>query len=67
MSNHAFQQRVINEQSDLNVKIMNLSKFIDGPIFVTLDSGEQERLRTQLKHMNAYNNVLKQRMESFNV
>lgn len=63
----AYQQRVVDEQSDLEGKVMALSQFIDGPIFVRLDPAEQERLRSQLDHMSAYNRVLERRIGAFNV
>lgn len=57
-----FQQRVVNEKAELDVKAQKLSAFIGGSVYETLDGQEQERLKQQLTHMTRYSDVLRQRI-----
>lgn len=57
-----FQQRVVNEKAELDVKLQKLGAFIGGGIYETLDGDEQERLKQQLTHMTRYSEVLGQRI-----
>ena len=59
------QQRVVDEKKELDVKLEKLSAFIQGPIFQTLKSDEQERLTRQIKLMDQYSGVLAERIEAF--
>jgi hypothetical protein len=59
------QQRVVDEKKELDVKLEKLSAFIQGPIFQTLKSDEQERLTRQSKLMDQYSGVLAERIEAF--
>ena len=60
------QKRVIEEQSELDIKCKNLKVFIDtNPIFNSLPKEEQVRLSSQLKAMEDYNNILKERIDNF--
>jgi len=60
------QQRVIDEKTELFDKIEKLEAFIKtNPIFGQMELQDQQLLEEQLKHMNAYWNVLRQRVESF--
>ena len=60
-----FQERVIDEQMDLDMKINRLREFISGETFPGLPEREQDRLREQLHYMLGYNTVLTQRIEAF--
>ena len=60
------QKRVIEEQAELDIKCKNLKVFIDtNPIFTSLHKEEQVRLSSQLKAMEDYNNILKERIDNF--
>ena len=59
------QERVINEQMELEDKVEHLQTFIRGDVFPNLPEREQDRLREQLHYMLGYNTVLKQRIEAF--
>jgi len=59
------QQRVVTEREELEDKISKLTSFTDTAIFASLDENEQERLTRQLSHMNAYSDVLAERIENF--
>ena len=60
------QKRVIEEQAELDIKYKNLKVFIDtNPIFNSLPQEEQVRLSSQLKAMEDYNNILKERIDNF--
>ena len=61
------QKRVIEEQVELETKYTNLKIFItNNPIFKSLNEEEQLRLSSQLKVMEEYNNILKERINNFN-
>lgn len=60
-----FQQRVVTERGDLDDKIQKLSKFLDTNTFYNLHLAEQRRLENQLTHMNAYREVLDERIAAF--
>ena len=53
-----FKTRLHDEKAELSTKIEKLSSFIDGDIFKTLDSHNQDLLKTQLHIMRSYENVL---------
>lgn len=60
------QQRVIKEKAELDEKADALSKFIGfSPIFETLDSDEQERLKEQNDVMWKYSEILGARIANF--
>ncbi len=63
-----FQQRVINEQTELSAKMAALNNFILGignPAFKTLDNDEKWDLRSQLDAMWTYYDVLERRITRF--
>ncbi len=62
------QQRVVNELSELENKIRKLTDFIlsDKFIDVVADPEERNRLITQNSIMNAYANILQERIDNFN-
>jgi hypothetical protein len=60
------QQRVVDEKSELDTKILALEKFIAGsPIFTGLPDAEKERLVRQASCMNEYSGILGERIEAF--
>lgn len=60
------QQRVVDEKTELDKKAKALSDFIGlNPIFETIDSAEQERLKRQNDIMWQYSEVLGERIEAF--
>ena len=60
------QQRVVDEKSELDKKAMALSNFIAlSPVFATLDSVEQERLKEQNDVMWKYSEILGARIAAF--
>lgn len=60
-----YQQRVIEERSDLLLKLSALRAFLVGDIFKALPVDEQERLNLQAEIMQAYANVLMDRIDHF--
>ncbi len=63
----AYQQRVIAEAKDLDTRRLALAEFIQGPVFGTLDIGEQARLKLQFQMMTGYAIVLHDRIANFPV
>lgn len=62
------QQRVVDEKTDLDNKIVALQKFIkDSPLFDTLDTSEQWRLTTQSHIMTQYSAILCARIDNFKI
>jgi hypothetical protein len=61
------QQRVVDEKSELDVKIVALTAFIYGnPLHAGLDMDEQDRLAAQLSVMAEYSDILAARIYNFN-
>lgn len=62
-----FQQRVIDEKTDLDAKIEKLTEFTDATnhLFTTLPEDEQVRLGRQLAIMTDYSKVLGERISFF--
>jgi hypothetical protein len=60
-----FQQRVVDEKRELDEKSEKLLAFINGKIFQSLTSAEQERMHRQWQYMNGYSGVLGERIEAF--
>lgn len=61
-----FQQRVIDEKTDLDNKLSALGNFIDtNPIFDALPADERERLRAQYAVMRVYSEILGRRITAF--
>lgn len=67
LESHApHQDRVIEETSELLVKIKALKAFIESnPFFETIDLKEKCRLKLQLVTMQGYYSVLTERIENF--
>lgn len=60
------QQRVVDEKTELDKKATALSQFIgNSPIFGTLDTAEQERLKEQNDVMWQYSEILGARIAVF--
>lgn len=60
------QQRVVDEKAELDTKAKALSEFIsNSPIFETLDSDEQGRMKEQCEIMWQYSEILGQRIAAF--
>lgn len=61
-----YQQRVVNEKTELDAKAKALSDFINySDVFPTLDSAEKERLKDQCVIMWQYSEILGQRIAAF--
>lgn len=61
-----FQQRVVDEKTDLDAKHTALDAFIGaGTTFLTLDGAEQTRLVEQRYYMSKYSEVLGRRIAAF--
>jgi len=60
-----YQQRVVNEKSELDRKLYLLIVFLDGETFKTLPSEEQERMQRQLVVMKEYSKILNERIAAF--
>lgn len=60
------QQRVVDEKTELDMKATALSQFIGhSPVFETLDTAEQERLKQQNDVMWQYSEILGERIAAF--
>ena len=60
-----FQQRMIDEKKELDIKIVSLKDFIDTDKFINLYIVERRRLTYQLRIMRAYSGVLDDRIKAF--
>jgi len=60
-----FKIRVIEERKSLDEKRVKLAVFMDGDLFKSLPSDEQDRLRRQLDVMDAYSQILCERISEF--
>jgi hypothetical protein len=60
-----YQQRVITEQDELDIKMLALSKFFDTKFFLDLPDVEQSLLRKQYGYMQRYSSVLSERISNF--
>lgn len=60
-----FQSRVIDEHSELTLKINALRAFTVGDVFKSLDSVDKEWLLRQLDTMSAYQHILEKRISRF--
>lgn len=59
------QQRVVDEQADLNEKLIKLEAFTDTPLFASLPEAERGRLMAQHGAMFAYFTILAERIAAF--
>jgi hypothetical protein len=58
-----FLWRLLDEQEELLEKFDKLHSFIASDNFKSVSEKQQRLLKKQLKHMNAYNNTLLERLE----
>lgn len=61
-----FQQRVIAEKADLDLKLSSLTNFFRMVDFNSLDEEEQSRMIEQSVAMNDYSRILGERIAAFN-
>jgi hypothetical protein len=60
-----YQQRVVDEKSDLDEKRGALDMFFGSPVFAGIDHEEQLRMRHQAVHMHIYSTILGDRIAAF--
>lgn len=60
-----FQQRVVDEKTELDEKISKLVIFMGGSIWPSLDEDERSRLIIQLDYMTGYQGILGTRIAAF--
>ncbi|BAQ22950.1 hypothetical protein AU156_gp152 [Edwardsiella phage PEi20] len=60
-----FQSRVVDEHSELSLKINALRAFTVGAVFKTLEDIDKELLLRQLDTMSAYQHILEKRIARF--
>lgn len=66
MSQPPYQQRVVEEKSELDEKLEKLRDFIfHNPVFRTLPSRDRHLLVRQQAAMAVYSRVLRERIETF--
>ena len=60
-----FQQRVVDEKQELDLKLNALRGFLYSTIFNGLPTAEQARLLVQEYIMTSYSNILSERIKAF--
>lgn len=60
-----YQQRAIDEKTELDERIEKLNKFLATGTFAELPQDEQDRMQRQAKYMRRYSEILGQRIEAF--
>lgn len=60
-----YQQRVLDEKVELDLKLERLETFLKGEKFKTLDGAEKDRMQRQAAIMRAYSSLLKERIDAF--
>lgn len=60
-----YQQRVLDEKSELDIKINALRNFFSNPIYSTMSQQDQDLLQQQLLAMETYSQVLGLRIARF--
>ena len=60
-----YQQKVVDEKTELDEKRTKLDAFFDNPIFLQLPQDEQNRLRRQDAVMKEYSGILGDRITAF--
>lgn len=61
-----YQQRVLEEHTALDTKMVSLAKFFETEWFIDLPDNEQSLLRKQYGYMQRYAGVLCERIKNFN-
>lgn len=59
------EKRVVDECTELEVKIDKLIEFMHGDFYPTLPAIDQGLLMVQIRNMQSYANVLRDRIERF--
>lgn len=59
----AHQQRVVDEKTELDVKLKKLSDFLETDKFKSLDEKERYLLKRQHEYMSNYSDILEERIE----
>jgi hypothetical protein len=59
------QQRVVSEKTELDERLNKLLAFTSTPIYLTLPKPDRDLLLEQAGYMQAYSNVLGQRIAAF--
>lgn len=60
---NTFLERMELEEQELNFKILNIRNFLESDTFKNLSDGNKYLLKTQLKAMEEYSNILRTRVE----
>lgn len=61
-----FKERVLAENAEVATRFAKLADFIDtSPVFTGLPEAEKVRMRSQATAMEAYKNILRDRIEAF--
>lgn len=60
-----YQQRVVDEKTEIDTKLKNLRTFMHGDVYASLPATEQGLLMVQLVAMDNYSEVLARRIELF--
>jgi hypothetical protein len=60
-----YQERVIIELNELNVKLSKLNDFIESPNFIKLDLENQDLLKQQKVIMEQYADIVESRIKLF--
>jgi len=60
-----YQERVVTEKVDLDIKLTKLESFFQTETYATLEVLERVRLKAQAYHMRQYSNVLGERIAAF--
>lgn len=62
-----YQSRVVDEGSELNLKIQALERFRKTPAFLALDETHRRLLNRQLNCMREYSEILTQRLNLWGI
>ncbi|MCX6921696.1 MAG: hypothetical protein NT154_00525 [Verrucomicrobia bacterium] len=61
----AYQQRVVDEKTELDTKLTKLTAFLKTTTFQALPDAEQGRMTSQMVAMRSYSDVLGERIAAF--
>jgi hypothetical protein len=60
-----YQERVVQEKTELDIKIGKLNSFIESPKFYTVTQLERRHLIRQMQAMGTYSDILGERISAF--
>lgn len=60
-----YQERVVEEKTELDGKVLKLQEFVSSDRFNLVEVGEANRMRNQLSVMMDYSNILGERITNF--